>query len=254
MSKKSAATSQKNAAKRNARAKAKATSANKAKQSPMGVAQRKMRGINLSAGNNFDAVLNQAVRQINKGGDVGSAPQFNSTKEVMDGIVKAAGETFKMFCYNAVTKELADSGAIDYNFRIDLNLIGEGMMNIDNRVTRLRAYMNSPEMDEAAFGTEALEIGTLIHAFADELYEEVARMDEHSLVIEETISRLAAELSEGTEAERRARVLTTTAYKLLAAIKLQLTPEQVNAENSEKAEEAVQEDNTGDNNEPVVAE
>lgn len=254
MSKKSTATSQKNAAKRNARSKAKAVSANKAKQAPMSVAKRKMRGINLNGANNFDAVLEQAVRQINKGGNVGSQPQFNSTKEVMDGIVKAAGETFKMFCYNAVAKELADSGAIEHNFRIDLNLIGEGMMKVDNRVTRLRAYMNQPDMDEGAFGTEALEIGTLIHAFADELYDEVTRMDEHSLIIEETIARLAAELPEGTDTERRARVLTTTAYKLLAAIRLQLSPEQVDAENSEKAESVEQEDNAGENNQPVVAE
>lgn len=251
MSKKSTATSQKNAAKRNARSKAKTTSANKAKQSPMGVAKRKMRGINLNGANNFDAVLDQAVRQIKKGGNVGSEPQFNSTDEVMAGITKAAGETFKMFCYNALAKELADKGAIEHNFRVDLTMIGQGMMNIDNRVSTLRAYLNSPEADEGVFGTEALEIGTLIHGFADELYDEVARMDEHSLIIEETIARLAAELPEGSEQERRARVLSTIAYKLLAAIKLQMTPAEVEAENDEAV---AQKNNTGESTQPAAAE
>lgn len=242
MSKKSAAAIQKSAAKRNARAKAKSASAAKAKQTPMGQAKRKMRGLNIGGNNNFDAVLNQAVRQIKKGGNV-SGPAFNSTEEVMDGIVKAAGETFKLFCYNAVAKELVEEGAIEHNFRIDLNMVGEGMMLIDNRVTTLRAYINSPEADEAVIGTEALEIGTLIQNYADELYEEIARMEEHSLIIEETIARLANEVPEGSESERRARVLTTIAYKLLAAIKLQLTPSQVAAENETPADEVVAEEN-----------
>lgn len=239
MSKKTAAASQKSAAKRNARSKAKAVSAAKGKNAPMGVARKKMRGLNINGGgNNFNAVLDQAVRQINKGGNVGSGPQFNSTSEVIAGIVKAAGETFKMFCYAAVAKELADEGAIEHNFRADISTIGEGMMLVDNRVTRLRYFLESPEFDEGAFGTEALEIGTIIHGMADELYEEVARMDEHSLVIEETISRLASELPEGEEAERRAKVLSACAYKLLAAIKLQMTPAQIKAENETPAEEA----------------
>lgn len=245
MSKKTTAASQKSAAKRNARAKAKSASAAKAKQTPMAQAKRKMRGLNIGGNNNFDSVLEQAVRQINKGGNV-SGPAFNSTEEVMDGIVKAAGETFKLFCYNAVAKELVDKGAIEHNFRIDINMIGEGMMLIDNRVTTLRAYINSPEADEGVIGTEALEIGTLIQNYADELYEEIARMEEHSLIIEETVGRLAAEITEGSESERRARVLTTVAYKLLAAIKLQLTPAEVAAENETPAEEAVAKENVSE--------
>ena len=253
MSKKNTVASQKSAAKRNARAKAKSAQAAKAKNSPMGLVKKKMRGLNIGGQNNFDDVLNQAVSQIGKGGN-GSGVTFNSTDEVMDGIVKAAGETFKLFCYNAVAKELADTGAIEHNFRVDLTLMGQAMMVIDNRVTRLRAYMGQDDADEGVFGTEALDIGTSIQNVADELYEEMARLEDHSLIIEETISRLAAEIPEGEEAERRARVLTRIAYKLLAAIKLDMTPAQIEQEENTPAEDRViQEDVTGGNNAPEAA-
>ena len=253
MSKKTTAASQKSAAKRNARAKAKATSAAKAKNTPMGIAKKKMRGLNIGGQNNFDDVLNQAVRQIGKGNN-GSGVTFNSTQDVLDGIVKAAGETFKLFSYCAVAKELADEGAIQHNFRADLTLLGQAMMVIDNRVTTLMAYMKGEDADEGVFGTEALDIGTQIQNIADELYEEMTRMDEHSLVIEETIARLAGEITDGEESERRARVLTRIAYKLLAAIKLDMTPAQVEDEDNTPAEDRViQEDVTGGDNAPVAA-
>uniref|UniRef100_A0AAU8L0Y1 Uncharacterized protein n=1 Tax=Pantoea phage Survivor TaxID=3232176 RepID=A0AAU8L0Y1_9CAUD len=255
MSKKNTVASQKSAAKRNARAKAKSASAAKAKQTPMGVAKRKMRGLQMGNGNmDFDQVLNQALRQAQKGGN-GSQPAFNSTEEVMDGIVKAAGETFKLFCYNAVAKELVEQGAIQHTFKADLFEIGSKMLVIDNRVSVLKAYIASPEADESVISTETLDIGTTLQNIADELYNEIMALDAHSLVIEETVARLAAEAPEGEDNERRAKVLTAVAYKLLAEIQLAVMdehPEQLEAKAAEDKPE-IQEDVTGGNNEPVAA-
>lgn len=241
MSKKTTVASQKSAAKRNARAKAKAASAAKAKNTPMGQAKRKMRGLTIGGQNDFSDVLNQAVHQINKGDNV-SGPAFKSTAEAMDGIIKAAGESFKLFCYNAVAKELIDEGAIRHTMKLDIEGVAAAMMDIDNRVSVLRAYMLSPECDEGVVSTEMLDIGTQIQNKSDEMYNEIIAMETHSLVVEDTINRLAAEQEEGSEHERRAKVLTAIGYKLLASVKLQLPLAEIEAMEQQEAEEAVKEE------------
>ncbi|QGH71929.1 hypothetical protein N1M2_66 [Klebsiella phage N1M2] len=220
MSKKN--TAQVKAAKRNARAKAKAKSVAKAKACPQAIQQRKLRGALGADGRiaDFDTVLEKAVLDINKGKKVTS--EFKTTTDMIAGIKEAIGQVFKLYCYVTLGKTLADAGAMEHQVTIPIDDISRVLMNFDSRIGRLEFMDKTPveERDNVAIETEALDIGTNLASISEDLYGEVARMETHSLIMEEAISRMALEITEGEPEQRRMAALQAVAYKYLAELKL----------------------------------
>lgn len=217
MSKKQNASAQKNAQKRNSRAKAKRASIARGKNAPMA----RMRNVfgDQPGGMDFDNVLNNAVRQINKG-NVASGASYNSSDDMLTGVKKAASELFKMYSYLTLVAFMVNKKVIEHTFKIDLDEMSLNLMAMDNKVSRLMMLINDPDTDEGAVATEALDIGTDLQNYADVLYNEIANLEEHSLVIEETINRLSTEVDETDPTKARFKVLETLAYQKLAEVKL----------------------------------
>ncbi|AEV89529.1 hypothetical protein OBP_092 [Pseudomonas phage OBP] len=252
MSKKSVHT---RAVKRNARAKAKRTSIARGKATPAALQQKKMNKLFDVIGDrpDFDNVLEHAMKQVRKGKVEKSS--FKDSSELLDGLKKMTGEVFRMYCYITLVNEMINKQVIVDEIKVDLPGITRKLLEIDNRIGQL-VYLteNRTEMEDK-FGegsdlyinTESLDMGTTLQTFADILYEEVARFEPHSLVFEETLSRLADGEAEGDENQRRFKVLQTIAYAYMADISLK------DKEAEEQTASELQEDNTGGNNEPVVA-
>ncbi|UQT03454.1 hypothetical protein YUBABA_02520 [Serratia phage vB_SmaM-Yubaba] len=220
MSKKNIA--QAKAAKRTARAKAKAKSVAKAKATPQAIKHRQLRGALNADGRiaDFDTVLENAVLDINKRKQVQS--EFKNSTDMIKGIKEAIGQVFKLYCYVTLGKTLADSGAMQHEVQIPLDDISRVLMNFDSRIGRLEYMNQTPEdqRDDVAIETEAFDIGTNLANISEDLYGEVARMEKHSLIMEEAISRMSLEITEGSPEERRMRALQAVAYKYLAELKL----------------------------------
>ena len=217
MSKKQNASAQKNAQTRNSRAKAKRASIARGKNAPMA----RMRNVfgDQPGGMDFDNVLNNAVRQINKG-NVASGASYNSSDDMLTGVKKAASELFKMYSYLTLVAFMVNKKVIEHTFKIDLDEMSLNLMAMDNKVSRLMMLIHDPDTDEGVVATEALDIGTDLQNYADVLYNEIANLEEHSLVIEETINRLSTEVDEADPTKARFKVLETLAYQKLAEVKL----------------------------------
>lgn len=213
MSKKVTASSQKRAAKRNSRAKAVQKSANRNQHSRSGKAEKLIRALRNQSGHpDFDNVLQQAVHGINKGIKDGKTEEvtFNTKEELMAGIKKAVSEVFKLYSYVTVAQQLIDNGAIEHTIAMDLYAQSLNLVSLDKRISRMDLLA-----DEQAWQVEALEIGTLLEAYSDNIYKEVARLEPHGLILEETINRLAEEVEEGDAANKRRIVLESVAYSYL---------------------------------------
>lgn len=215
-------TAQSKAAKRTARAKVKSRSLALAKAAPQAIKQSKMRKAISQSGRvaNFDAVLDQAVMDVKNGKEAVS--EFKTTGDMIVGIKKAVGEVFKLYCYVTLALELIDSKVIQHDINLPLEEVSRVLMNIDTRIGVIEFMNKTPEEDRDNFAieTEALDIGTTLTSISEDLYEEVARLETHSLTIEETITRLADEIEEGELPQRRMGVLQSIAYKYLAELQL----------------------------------
>ena len=69
---------------------------------------------------------------------------------------------------------------------------------------------------------ESMDIGTDLTNYTELLYADVVRSEVHSLVIEDTINRLAKEVEIEVEGEPRLHVLSSIAYKRLAEVATKL--------------------------------
>lgn len=211
------------AAKRNVRAKAKRASVAKGRAAPQAIKQRQMRTL-ISQGSkipNFDAALESAVFDMKKGKAVES--EFKDTADMINGIKKAVGEVFKLYCYVALADYLIKAKAIDHVLQIPLDEVSRVLMNFDNRIGIIE-FMNqepSPE-DEIAIQTEAFDIGTSLAQVSEDLYQEVARLETFGPVMEETIGRLANEVpAEVTDpGARYTQALQAVAYDYLHNLSL----------------------------------
>lgn len=220
MSKKNA--SQVNAAKRTARAKAKAKSVAKARSCPQAIKQRKMRSVLNKDGRiaDFDTVLEDAVMNINKGKKVVS--EFKNTTDMINGIKDAIGQVFKLYSYVTFANELIHSKVIQHDIKLPLEDISRVLLNFDTRLGRIIFMNQTPEdqRDNLAIETEALDIGTNLASISEDLYDEVSRLEVHSIVIEDSITRLSEEVEGETLSQRRMKVLETIAHKYLAELVL----------------------------------
>ena len=236
--------SQNRAAKRNARAKAKRISGNKARSAPKAVAARETKRLVRKLGGHhmeFESVLENAVRNINKGGKP-LETTINSPTEMVEGLKRNIGEVFKFFSYVVLLKNMVEKQIIEHTLVIDLKPIALDLIHIDSRVSRLIPLLGANE--EEAVVTECLDIATTIQNYADELYAEITRAEPHSLVIEETIDSLGTEVEgEMSYAERSAKVLNALAYNYLATIQTEViaaepAPEQQEEPVAEQVETA----------------
>lgn len=211
-----AKSSQARATKRNARAKAKKISANKARTSPSQLDKRSFRRAFDGEHLNFNQVLSNAVRDINQRKQV--AGEITSTLDVLRGLQKTAGEVFKLYSYVTLVQALVEQNVFEHRLVIDLKAISLDLINIDGRVQNVSKLIDKGE-EEAVF-TEALDISTSLQNHAEELYAEVTRSEPHALVIEESLSRLAKEV-EGVDDSnaQRSEVLQTLAYQYLSKVK-----------------------------------
>lgn len=211
-----AKSSQARATKRNARAKAKKVSANKARTTPSELNKKSFRKEFTGNRLEFDQVLANAVRDVNKRKEVSS--EINSPEEMIVGLQKAAGEVFKLYSYITLVEALNEQKIIDHPLVIDLFVVSADLINIDKRIQHLVKLLQNDEED--AVVTECLDIGTTLSNYAEELYAEVSRAEKHALIIEETWARLAKEI-EGIDdpAQQRLEVLQSFAYQYLTKVK-----------------------------------
>lgn len=238
MTKKNAA--QKRALKRNARAKAKSISIAKGRNAPAAVADRESRRLARALGGtklNFDDVLTNAVRQVNKGTNVEG--EFKSPQEMLEGLKRNIGEVFKLYSYVAFVEALKNKQAFEHKLVIDIENISLSLIDIDRRFSHLDALLAADEED--AVMTEALDIGIQIQNISEELYSEIVRSEKYALIIEEAMDRLAEEVTDVTDVnQKRNRVLSTIAYQLLSEVQIKNTKKE-ESESSEPTtvEEAV---------------
>lgn len=238
------------AAKRNARAKTKRESISRGKATPEAVQKKKMAKLFDAIGDrpDFENVLNHAMKQARKGNVDPNA--IRSSNDVVEGLRKMTGEVFKMYCYITLVNEMIAKKVIEETIAIDLPGITRTMIDMDTRIGKLVFMSKNPDPDGFAEGselyiqTEALDIATTLQTFTDILYEEIARLEPHTLTIEETLSRLSDEVLEGNESQRRMTVLSQLAYRYLADIKI------ADDEAAAQKSSALQEDNTGGTNAP----
>lgn len=244
MSKKSVHT---RAAKRNARAKSKRESVARGKQTPSALKQKQANKLfdRIGTRPDFDKVVSEALRQA-KSGNVPKSDLKNSA-DVLAGLKKMTGEVFKMYCYITLVNEMIKKQVIVEDIKFDLPGMTLELMDIDNRIGQMVYLLQNKADMEAKFGdgadffisTESMEIATIVQNFSDILYEEIARLEPHSLVIEETLSRLAEDVQEENDNARRFKVLQNVAYAYMAEVSL-----------AHKAELEAQENNAGGENQP----
>lgn len=216
-------TAQNHAAKRNARAKSKRESIARANASPS--AQRKkvtQRLMERLGGNlDFDNVLNNAVKDIKKN-KTDDGLKFNNSTDMINGLKKAVGEVFKLYSYITLAVAMIDKGVINHFISMDLDGVTRKLMNFDSRIGTLM-YMDTipeDEREQGALEVECLDIGTSLTDISDNLYNEITRLEPHSLAIEEMIATLAVEVEGGDDNVKRMNVLQAVAYKYMAELKL----------------------------------
>lgn len=233
-----AKSSQARADKRNARAKAKKLSNNRARSSEKVKAQKAFDRLMTGDRLEFDQVLANAVRDVNQRKKVDS--DISSPQEVVEGLQKTAGEVFKLYCYVTLVQALNEQKIIDHPLVVDLKGISVDLIRIDQRVQNVVKLVNAGDEEEAVF-TEALDISNTLQNHAEELYAEVTRSEKHALVIEETLSRLAKDI-EGIDdaAQQRLEVLQSLAYQYLAKVKEEIDS-QVNTATEDETATAVAE-------------
>lgn len=232
-------------AKRNARAKQKRQQVARGKTAPQALKQRKMRQLLNANGSipDFDATLANAVMDIKKGKTVDS--EFKNTTEMLDGLTRAVSEVFKLYCYVALANYLIEAGAIQHELTIDLEEASRVLMNFDTRIGTIRFMNNEPDEEtEMAIQTEALDIGTHLGQISEMLYQEVARLEVHGPVMEDTIARLSNEVPEEvtSPAARYSKALEAVAhdylYKLMIRDK-EAKPEEATADQPNEVDPSV---------------
>jgi len=199
--------------KRNARAKAKKLSANKARATPTKAYGRSLRAALNGDRLQFDDVLGDLVTDINRRKNVDS--DINSVQDVLAGMKKMTGDVFKLFTYATLIDAIITNGLLeDYVLEVDLKATALELISIDKRVQAMIVMAQQGEED--ALYTEALDISTTLSNYTQELYAEVVRSEKHALTIEGTLDNLAAALTEiDSPDQRRNEVMSTLAYQYL---------------------------------------
>lgn len=213
-----AKSAQNKAVKRNARAKTKREQVARAKATPQAIKQRKVRALLAANGGmpDFDATLQNAVMDIKKGKQVES--EFKNTTDMVEGLKRAVGEVFKLYCYVTLADYLIKANAIQHELTIDLDEASRVLMSFDTRIGTIMFMNQDPEPEqEMAIQTEALDIGTSLTQISEMLYQEVVRLENHGPVMEDTIARLSNEVGEEVTdpALRYTKALQAVAYDYL---------------------------------------
>lgn len=224
------------AAKRNARAKAKRVSNAKARNTPTAITNRgrnrsanKLDGFSLE----FDRLLDEAVKRINQRPEELLDTEIKNPQDMVVALGKTTGETFKLFSYVALVNSLIESKAIDHQLEMNLAEVGNEMVEIDRRIG---ATVQLLDLDEEALAVEALDLGTKISSIANQLYQEVERAEPFAFIIEETLAKYAAKITDKeTQEERNADALQAFAYEFL--VKNVIQPKLENNVESETVEE-----------------
>jgi len=224
------------AAKRNARAKAKRVSNAKARNAPSAVISRdrrrkanKLGGFSME----FDRLLDEAVKRINEHPQELLDTEIKNPQDMVAALGKTTSETFKLFSYVALVDSLIESKAIDHQLEVNLAEVGNEMVEIDRRIGATVQLLN---VDEEALAVEALDLGTKISSIANQLYQEVERAEPFAFIIEETLAKYAARITDKeTQEERNADALQAFAYKFL--VKNVIQPKLESDVESETAEE-----------------
>jgi flagellar hook-basal body complex protein FliE len=213
-----AKSTQARAAKRNARSKAKASSATKARQAPAAVQKKKFKAAMKKHGLNnmsFDQVLGNAVRDVNNRKKVEES-DIKSIDDVLTGLSKSTTEVFRLYSYITFAEAMAEKGLFEYAPTINLDEISLSLMSIDSRVSVMK-QLDQVEQEDEIF-TEALDLSVIISNHSEELYAEVTLLETKAIEIEETLTKLASE-EEGKDINvARAEVLQSIAYKRLADV------------------------------------
>lgn len=166
----------------------------------------------------FEALLTRALKEAGINGDKNLSNDIQSRDDVVKGIKSAVSEAFKLYCYTALGKEMIDRKIIDHSLNINMEEISTQFIELDNRITQLEKLD-----DELAFSVEALEIGSLIQKYSEELYGEITRLEPFAIPIEETIDELAKTDDTGSEDARRG-VLERVGYHLLMEVNQKPSP------------------------------
>lgn len=199
--------------KRNARAKAKKLSANKARATPTKAYGRSLRAALNGDRLQFDEVMGDLVSDINTRKHVQS--DISSVQDVLAGMKKMTADVFKLFTYATLVDAMITNGVLDeYELAVDLKGTALELINIDKRVQTMIVLAQQGEED--ALYTEAMDISTTLSNHTQELYAEVVRSEKHALTIESTLDHLANELTEiDSPEQRRNEVMSTLAYQYL---------------------------------------
>ncbi|EBY9764043.1 hypothetical protein D5W64_13095 [Salmonella enterica subsp. enterica serovar Saintpaul] len=205
-------------AKRNARAKQKRQQVARGKAAPEAIKKRRIRAMLNANGTipDFDAALENAVMDIKKGKSVES--EFKDTTDMLEGLKRAVGEVFKLYCYVTLANYLIEAGAIQHELTIDLEEASRVLMNFDTRIGTIQFLNNEPDPEtELAIQTEALDIGTNLGQISEMLYQEVTRLEVHGPIMEDTIARLTKEIPEDVTdpAARYSKALEAVAHDYL---------------------------------------
>lgn len=99
--------------------------------------------------------------------------------------------TFRMFSYIAMGKNLADKEQIIYTPRIDIEDAALRLVQLDRRVLNLPALA---EGEEQVFAYEMVEIAAEMDALAGTLYSEMELLEEHALIMEAHLSSAVKDL------------------------------------------------------------
>lgn len=235
MSKNTAIKAQKRSAKRNARSKSIVKASNRSKQTNTAKAEkliRKIRSKNKHL-SDFDNVLNQAVRDINKG-KKSQEIKFNTPDDLISGIKQAVSSVFKLYAYITLANKMIENGTIKHEIKIGLEDVSLVLISLDKRVRDLEGLKE----DEQSLNTEALEIGTDLSTFADIFQGEIDRLEVFGDVIENTINKVTEEVPDEeapTFGDKRRVVLESIAYEYLNSVMAKAASE--NVANDEDAKE-----------------
>jgi hypothetical protein len=228
-----AKSSQARASKRNARAKAKKISANKARTAPSELRKKNFRSLLSGDRLEFDQVLGNVVRDINHRKQTEAT--FESIQDVLAGLKQNTTEVFKLYSYITLLNALIKEKLINFTLVVDLKAISIDLISIDKRIQTMAKLVDADE--EEAVLTEALDISNTLQNYAEELFAEVSRSETHALVIEEYISRLADEITGVDDVnQRRYQVLERIAYIYLGEVKEEIDRQNNTAPATETAE------------------
>lgn len=213
MSNKKSHASQRRHAKQNNRAKAKAKSYRKSKHNSDAVITNKIKA--------HGGALNAAVADVKANLKRGKVPAkvFKTDDDLIAGIKSQITESFKLFSFLTFAIQMVENKSFEYKFKIDMERIARDMIDLDSRSSRLE-YLTDNDLH-----TEALDMGELVSAHTQSMFNEIDSMDAEIVEMEKALTVLAAHSGIEDPTAARISVLETFAYKFLSEVSLNIKSE-----------------------------